>query len=278
MKHQITQHAYVDFLNTLTRSQQSNRTWSLSTSGANTFVMGTNVAATGTTNRNYIKIRVPANATLNTPATYGHSINNVSWDRDSNGGNIACNFMNIFDGLAYADWAGLRPMTEMEYEKICRGPILPFTGEFAWGGRFPIEGTGMQNPFLGTETMVGNFRTIGGSPVRVGLFAKEETTREESGGAYYGAMNMSDNLWERVISLTGGSLFFTGKHGDGVLDENGFADVSDWPSQTRFTGWGTRGNQISNRNNAETLAPETAAAMRPAALSAYGFRAVRNAP
>ena len=33
----------------------------------------------------------------------------------------------------YLDWAGLRPMTELEYEKICRGPSAPVAGEYAWG-------------------------------------------------------------------------------------------------------------------------------------------------
>jgi len=29
------------------------------------------------------------------------------------------------DGVAFAAWAGLRPMTELEYEKVCRGPMEP---------------------------------------------------------------------------------------------------------------------------------------------------------
>ena len=32
-----------------------------------------------------------------------------------------CNFISWLDGLSYADWAGLRPMTELEFEKSCRG-------------------------------------------------------------------------------------------------------------------------------------------------------------
>ena len=37
------------------------------------------------------------------------------------------------DLCAYADWAALRPMTELEYEKACRGPNNPVLGEYAWG-------------------------------------------------------------------------------------------------------------------------------------------------
>src|SRR5690606_34108325 len=35
--------------------------------------------------------------------------------------------------FAYVDWAGLRPFTEMEYEKACRGPILPQARDYPWG-------------------------------------------------------------------------------------------------------------------------------------------------
>jgi hypothetical protein len=89
-------------------------------------------------------------------------------------------------------------------------------------------------------------------------------------------MNMSDNVWERAISLKDGSTFFTGEHGDGVLSTDGFSDVGDWPSRTNFKGFGTRGNQTSNRTYAETVGPETLAAPRPTSLAAYGFRAVRT--
>ncbi len=45
----------------------------------------------------------------------------------------ACNFLSWADGAAYADWAGLRPMTEFEFEKACRGIELAAPGEYAWG-------------------------------------------------------------------------------------------------------------------------------------------------
>lgn len=44
-----------------------------------------------------------------------------------------CNFLDFNDGLAYSDWACLRPLTETEYEKACRGPIAPVVNEYAWG-------------------------------------------------------------------------------------------------------------------------------------------------
>ncbi|MEL6631276.1 MAG: SUMF1/EgtB/PvdO family nonheme iron enzyme [Bacteroidota bacterium] len=45
----------------------------------------------------------------------------------------ACNFISWRDGLAYADWAGIRHMTELEFEKAARGPEDVVFREFVWG-------------------------------------------------------------------------------------------------------------------------------------------------
>ena len=47
--------------------------------------------------------------------------------------NRANNWMSWSDAMAYLWWAGLRPMTEMEYEKACRGQAPAVPHEFAWG-------------------------------------------------------------------------------------------------------------------------------------------------
>ncbi|MEO1653928.1 MAG: SUMF1/EgtB/PvdO family nonheme iron enzyme, partial [Bacteroidota bacterium] len=44
-----------------------------------------------------------------------------------------CNFISWSDGLAYSDWAGLRPMTELEFEKACRGSQAAIYREYVWG-------------------------------------------------------------------------------------------------------------------------------------------------
>jgi formylglycine-generating enzyme required for sulfatase activity len=44
-----------------------------------------------------------------------------------------CNFISWLDGQAYADWAGLRHMTELEFEKACRGPLPAVYREYVWG-------------------------------------------------------------------------------------------------------------------------------------------------
>jgi hypothetical protein len=48
-------------------------------------------------------------------------------------------YMCWADCATYADWAGLRPMTELEYEKSLRGPRVPEPeecGSSFWGGSF----------------------------------------------------------------------------------------------------------------------------------------------
>ena len=43
------------------------------------------------------------------------------------------NFISWDDGCAFADWAGLRPYTELEFEKACRGQKKPIPADFPWG-------------------------------------------------------------------------------------------------------------------------------------------------
>ena len=47
--------------------------------------------------------------------------------------NRANNWMSWTDAISWLWWAGLRPMSEMEYEKACRGEAPAVAEEFAWG-------------------------------------------------------------------------------------------------------------------------------------------------
>ena len=274
MKHEISQHAYVDFLNTLTFEQQRVRVPVAPTAADKSWAMSFGSYANNFTQyRNYIRIR---NGSVGgAAAVYGHSINGTDWDRENNGGNIACNFLSWDDGLAYLDWAALRPMTEMEYEKACRGHKRVIRGEYAWAFKagYPVPAT---NPFidagLATEVSrdpLANYVETGKSPwvIRCGAFAKDSTTRYESGGTYYGVMNMSDNLWERCVNVsTEDGRSFVPNNGDGMISMMGSADVDGWPG---VTGGGFRSFQVSNRQNADL----SDATRHPA----YGFRGVRSA-
>ena len=145
------------------------------------------------------------------------------------------------DIAAYYDWAGLRPMTELEYEKACRGPLNPSPSECAWGNTNAIRITGITGE-AGMEMPVPtNANTSNnGNLYRCGIFATTNSTREGSGASYWGIMEMSASLWERTITIGNGTgRGFTGLHGDGKLEAGGNADVSSWPAAE--TGVGFRG-------------------------------------
>lgn len=296
MKYEISQHAYADFLNTLTLEQQTTRTSVLPTAAAGTLAMPpTAYQKNAIQYRNCIRIRssalpedgdIPAKS-----AIYGHSVTGGDadslWIMEDNGGNIACNFLSWNDGLAYLDWSGLRPMTELEFEKACRGTKF-VRREMAWGYQYGISANakGFNNPFLSSEEAkdpAACYLETGLAPwvMRVGGFAKDSTRRNESGATYYGVMNMSDNLWERCINVsTESGRAFVPRDGDGKLSTQGDAEVyvdliSDdqcWPGAA---GGGFRGFQVSNR----TYADKTQVNANEGERTPWsGFRGARYAP
>ncbi len=120
MKYEISQEQYVDFLNSLTYSQQFNRTHSNPNS-----VIGTGALSPTLLNRSGIVIK-NSGVISGKPAVYGLDYNrNGVYNEPDDGGSIACNFLSWMDVAAYLDWCGLRPMTELEFEKIARGPLTP---------------------------------------------------------------------------------------------------------------------------------------------------------
>ncbi|MCM1042478.1 MAG: formylglycine-generating enzyme family protein [Bacteroides sp.] len=297
MKYEISQHGYADFLNTLNPDQQKYRTSCNPFAAKGTMAL---VAPGYTSNplqyRNYVRIKIPAEAeTDDYPAKgaiFGHSMTGVnnddSWAMESNGGNIACNFLSWDDGLAYLDWSCLRPMTEMEYEKACRGNQFLRRG-MAWGYQYGIAANPytITDPGLATEISSNPatcYLETGKAPwvMRVGAFAKDSTMRNEAGASYYGIMELSGNLWERCVNVsTEEGRSFIPRDGDGALnDQTGDAEVEDmingitcWPSET---GGGFRSFQVSNRTWAE--ATYTNNAKEGKRTPWYGFRGVRYAP
>lgn len=281
MKYEVSQEQYVEFLNKLTYTQQETRTANAPTSTSGTGAMCAN------TFRNGIDVMTPGTS-AGTPAVYASNYtSNAIFNQTFDGQNIACNFISWGDLAAYLDWSGLRPFTELEYEKACRGSnITPFMGEYAWGdttlkGAKSIIYPGYNNE---TDTITGAnaaYRDTSGvqGPLRVGNFAKSTTDRIYSGGAYYGAMDMSGNLWERIITVSNANgRSFTGVHGDGNLDTSGYANVSNWPSNTTALGIGSRGggwesNAVSLRISSRYYS-NTTVAIRG---RYYGGRGVRNA-
>jgi len=162
----------------------------------------------------------------NRTAAFGTYPNIFTTDRP----NRAQNFLYYLNVLGYLDWACLRPMTELDYEKICRGQNSPVDQEYAWGSTIAYQANVLSITVPsedGTEIVVGsnvppndanatwaNFTFTGGDggqgPLRVGIFARPtSTSRLQTGATYWGVMEMSGNVWEMVIN----TLKFDGANG-----------------------------------------------------------------
>lgn len=284
MKYEITQEQYVDFLNTLTYNQQAARTANApsSTAGTGALVSGTPV------NNNGIEITT-AGTDSTTPAVYGCDFNdNNTFNESGDGQNIACNYISSSDGLAYADWAGLRPMTELEFEKACRGDQNRHYYEYAWGDTsinrtdFTLSSQGSADESISTgySTSSGNANTTNqtvSGPLRVGLFAANilNSSRITAGATYYGIMEMSGNLEEKCVTIgTSTGRSFTGLHGNGELNYSGGFDVTNWVAGMM----GRRGGSFAtSTNNLRVSDRSYASKTSDSRISSYGFRCVRTA-
>jgi formylglycine-generating enzyme required for sulfatase activity len=289
MKYEISQGQYRDFLNCLTGIQQTART----ASGGVSSPAGT--PALSNSNRNGIVIQNPGVTASLTPAVYACNLDaDANFNETVDGEWIACNLISWMDGCAYADWSGLRPMTELEFEKACRGFQVPVADEYAWGNTSITAATGISNSGATSETFsnsganCAHLNGIGG-PLRVGAFATATTTRSQSGASYWGIMELSGNVMERAVSVGDAvGRNFTGTHGNGILSKYGHANASTWPGidanseVTSGNGSGLRAGgavlnlaartEVSDRDQADD---PTASGNRHAAR---GFRAVRIAP
>jgi len=291
MKHEVSQQQYVEFLNTLTRLQQNNRTETNLAHGVtavtNRFVMY-NSAAIAWRNG----IRCNAAITANDPITFYCDINgNGTGGEAGDGLWIALNYVSYVDYCAYCDWTGLRMWTEMEIEKACRGPIMPVPDEYAWGNLSLVGATGISNSGANNEIasnatancVYNNHASVQG-PIRVGSFADNASNRTDAGATYYGILDVSGNLWEYMIPVgSTNSRAFTGSQGDGKLSNNGYANTTGWPGLTlgEVTGFSGHGVKMGDY---EHLYDRLQVSMRYYANVAsgvrfykYGFRAVRTA-
>lgn len=152
--------------------------------------------------------------------------------------NRPANFVSWDDGLAYADWAGLRPMTELEYIKACRGPEEYKFFEFPWG----TDNKDRLSRYINHE---------GDLVFQKGLDEGKLTdeNREMYGASYYWVMDLAGSLWERVITIGDNKgRSFKGTHGDGDLSY-GEANNDDWPAGNNETGgYGFKGGGFYDHN------------------------------
>ncbi len=279
MKYEITQKQYVDFLNTLTRAQQQSRTTvDLDSLGGRTFVMS---ATTMPIRRSAIRCDsiIPA---APEPITFYCDLNiNFIPNEENDGVHLAANYLNWGDFAAYTDWAGLRPMTEFEFEKICRGPLSVVANGFAWGSTTITQAVSSADSLTSTETALptnanssfGNHAGMQG-PLRVGNYARSNSNRVSSGASYYGVMDMSGNMWERCVSFGNPEgRIYTGINGDGMLDSDGNANVQFWPASNGI-GSGYRGGEYISSTNAQRIADRSLGTYATSRGGNMGGRAV----
>ncbi len=142
--------------------------------------------------------------------------------------------LSMADMLAYADWSGMRPCSEMEYEKACRGANqIPVPNEYPWGNTTITNIGVIFDDGLETEfTNSGNCNYFTSTPRRCGIFATPTSDRVASGATYYGAMEMAGNVDELTISVgtPEARLFSATVHGDGTLGATGETNNATWLS------------------------------------------------
>ena len=234
MKYGLSSQQYVDFLNTLTRRQQNFRTMTdITTDTIENYYVMTN------TNKEFLRQSIvcpkKGNGIENPVRFYTHAPAR------------ACSVMSWGDISAYASWAGLRPLTELEFEKACRGPEKAVPWECAWGtaeaGRVDTfdgpDGSGFEKKIPATGLVnccfgggVAPFKAAQGQteadnpgfegPVSCGLFANSRhkgiPKRINDGASYYGILELSGNLWEPCVSIGHPSgRSFKGTKGSGAL-------------------------------------------------------------
>lgn len=225
MKYEISQQQIVDYLNTLSYDQQAAR-------------LGVWTGRVPSTNGTYFsnalnsfrqEIKVTTAGTNNTiPAIFGLTNTYNAF--------IPASYLNWQDFTSYLDWAGLRPMTEFEFEKAARGTTYPVSNEYAWGTTKIGSSNGA---FSGINTNAETSNAIydGNSwynhnigPIRSGYAATTSSNRTQSGSSYYGIMELSGNVYEQCVGGAGFNYSsFTTTNGNGVVSNIGLADVAGWP-------------------------------------------------
>ena len=231
MKYEMSQGQWVAFFNTLTPPQKTARDVTASTNGKNS---------------DNVVVR-----------------NGVSWaggEATTTLPNVAMNYLSHADGLAYLDWAALRPMTEFEFEKASIGPVSRAPDRFPWNseaiktdGAYALANAGTANETVTAASFstsangnhggdadnknpTVNSTNNNQGPFRVGIFAASTSnpSKAQSGASFYGVMEMAGNLLEGAIGVgTEGGRAFTGLLGDGALASDGSANVTAWPSANK---------------------------------------------
>jgi len=199
----------------------------------------------------------------------------------------ACNFLSWADGIAYTDWAGLRPFTETEFEKACRGQLMPVLNEFAWGtashsptyaGSSPADATA-RTTISGTED--GTETTLSASN-NVHWFMRyfgNTTTSGTTGGTYVitGGDDGSGNSTTAgpvrvglVVDASGGSRV------NGGLSYYGVVDLSGNVTEQMFNITTSDGRQFNGSHGNGSIASDGTANVSGWPSGGNGFKGYTN--
>ncbi|MFZ4397043.1 MAG: hypothetical protein ACOYOU_15620, partial [Kiritimatiellia bacterium] len=175
------------------------------------------------------------------------------------------NFLSDADIHSFTAWAGLRPMTCLEYEKACRGPRAVARDEDVWA-------PGACAPAAGLAQFVSS----------IGGYQTPTTGRLAWPGlSYWGIRDLSQSgaviEWPAVVKEDGRG--FTGNHGTGTPDPPGgwvFTSGGEW-IRYMWQGFPLSQNGIWVLPEDCTSLPGDIGAYSSTRSGRYGARAVRTA-
>lgn len=197
--------------------------------------------------------------------------------------------MDLNKSFSFSEWFGLRPMSELEFEKACRGPLPPyslppFRTDNVWGAdsAYPLPTYSSYLTFSGVENGTEVFSDYnidkrnldpynliipngdgGTGPYRVGIFATDESTRISSGASYYGIMDLGKITHEIVVPFSNSRFReFNYSNGKGIL--SAFGKSYSFPKVDQID------NSIYRMNSTSARGLNY--------MFLYGLHAVRTAP
>lgn len=235
MKYEMSQRQYVDFLNKLTIDEQKLRTIGEALSDLQ---MGDYVYGSGNHKKPVCRNGIVVGALQDNRYAFACNLNSAGdnnlYNQADDGMDIACNFLSPRDMVAYAAWSGLRPLSELEYEKMGHQTIDSVSGDvptfpikgYAWGNataKLP-SGNSFSSAGKEAEQLSSANLNAGGvvaGPTRVGSFSTTSgTDAQKTGSSYYGVMELSGNLAEIYYRSEPGKVILHQSllsHGKGYL-------------------------------------------------------------